>query len=75
MKRLATFTMIIAVFLSACGPIIPQSGDSTSIVITAQMSTVIAETASPALTGGPSPTSAPLTLIRTLAASTGQTGF
>ena len=72
MKKLITFMSIFALFLTACGsiPMGVQSGDSTPIVITAEMSTVIAETAGPPPTDGPSPTSVPPTLIPTLPSAT-----
>jgi len=55
MKKLSAFRMILVVFLSACAPIIPGSGVSTPIEITAEVSTVIAETAGPPPTEGPRP--------------------
>ena len=69
MKKFTGFTIPLAVFLAACAPIIPGSGISTPIEITAEMSTVIAETAGPPPTDGPSPTPAPPTLIPTLPSS------
>lgn len=70
MKKILVFT-ILAVFLAACAPIIPESsgGVSTPIVITAQVSTIIAEAGTPA-TAGPFPTPAPPTPIPTLVSST-----
>ena len=68
MKRLIAFTSL-AVFLAACAPIIPGSDVSTPIAITAEMSTVIAETPGPPPTEGPSPTPAPATRLPTLASS------
>jgi hypothetical protein len=73
MKTTIAFT-ILAVFLAACGPIIPQSedggsGEATPIIITAQVSTVIAETPGTPPTEGPSPTPIPSTLIPTLPSS------
>jgi Hint domain-containing protein len=43
MKTLITFTCIFVVFLTACAPIIPESGgtESTPIVITAEVSTAV----------------------------------
>jgi hypothetical protein len=70
MNKTSIFTMTLAVFLSACAPIIPGSGESTPIEITAVMSTVIAETAGPPPTEGPSPTPEPPTPIPTLPSST-----
>jgi len=68
MKRLIAFTSL-AVFLAACAPIIPRSGVSTPIAITAEISTVIAETPGPPPTEGPSLTPVPATPIPTLAPS------
>jgi hypothetical protein len=70
MKKLIAFTVILVVSLSACAQIIPASGESTPIEITAELSTVIAETAGPPPTEGPSPTPEPLTPIPTLPSST-----
>jgi hypothetical protein len=57
-------------FLAACAPIIPGSSNgSTPIVITAVVSTVIAETPGPSPTEGPSPTQVPATPIPSLPAS------
>ena len=70
MKKLSAFRMILVVFLSACAPIIPGSGVSTPIEITAEVSTVIAETAGPPGTQGPIPTPEPPTPIPTLPSST-----
>ena len=70
MKKITVFTILLAVFLTACAPIIPGSGISTPIEITAEVSTVIAETAGPPPTEGPSPTSVPPTPIPTLSSST-----
>ena len=68
MKKQITF-MTLAVLIAACAPIIPESsgGVSTPIVITAQVSTIIAEAGTPA-TAGPFPTLAPPTSIPTLPA-------
>ncbi|MGZ9164729.1 MAG: Hint domain-containing protein [Anaerolineales bacterium] len=70
MKKLIAFTMVLVVLLYACTPIIPGSGEATPIEITAVISTVIAETAGPPPTEGPSPTSAPPTPIPTIPSST-----
>ena len=70
MKKFTTFTIVLVMFLAACTSIIPGSGISTPIEITAEMSTVIAETVGPPSTEGPSPTPAPSTLIPTLSSST-----
>ena len=70
MKKFAGFMILPAVFLAACAPITPASGNEfTPIVITAVMSTVIAETPGPPPTDGPSPTTIPATVIPTLPAS------
>ena len=69
MKKITAFTIVLVTFLAACAPI-PESGISTPIEITAEVSTVIAETAGPPPTDGPSPTAVPATLIPTLPAST-----
>lgn len=70
MKKKIAF-MILAIFLVACSPIIPEggSGVSTPIVITAQVSTVVASTVGPPPTQGPSPTPVPATPIPTLPSS------
>jgi hypothetical protein len=68
LKRWIVFT-VLAIFLAGCAPIIPRSGVSTPIEITAEMSTVIAETPGPPPTEGPSPTPVPATPIPTLASS------
>ena len=60
MKKITAFTIVLAVFLAACTPIIPESRIPTPIEITAEVSTVIAETAGPPPTDGPSPTPVPL---------------
>lgn len=70
MKNFAVFTMTLAIFLAACTSIIPESSISTPIEITAEVSTVIAETPGPPPTEGPSPTPVPATLIPTLPSST-----
>lgn len=66
MKKFAALTIVFAVFITACAPITPEGGISTPMEITAQVSTVIAETAGPSPTDGPSPTPVPLTPIPTL---------
>jgi hypothetical protein len=68
MKKRTAF-MVLAVFATACGPIIPGSGVSTPIEITAVISTVVAETPGPPPTEGPSPTAVPATPIPTLPSS------
>jgi len=74
MKKFTALTILLAVFLVACGPIIPQggsggSGQATPIVITAQVSTVVASTVGPPGTEVPFPTPEPPTLIPTLPSS------
>lgn len=70
MKKMIAFT-ILAVFLAACAPIIPESGGgvSTPIVITGQVSTVVAATVGTPPTEGPFPTPLPPTPIPTLPSS------
>lgn len=68
MKRLIAFTFVAAL-LAACAPVIPGSGISTPIELTAEMSTVIAETPGPPPTEGPSLTPVPATPIPTLPSS------
>jgi len=70
MKKLIAFT-ILAVFLAACAPIIPGSGGgaATPIVMTAEVSTVVAATVGTPPTEGPFPTPAPPTPIPTLPSS------
>ncbi len=65
MKKLTAFTMILAVSLSACAPNIPN-GVSTPIIITAEVSTAIAQPAGGFGTEVPFPTPEPPTLIPTL---------
>ena len=69
MRNNSIFIAILSVFLAACAPLAPESGISTPIVITAEMSTVVAETAGPPATEGPPPTSVPATFIPTLLSS------
>src|SRR5688572_755546 len=68
MKKMTAF-IILAVFATACSPIIPGTAISTPIEITAVMSTVVAETPGPPPTEGPSPTPVPATPIPTLPSS------
>ncbi|HEX6269143.1 MAG TPA: Hint domain-containing protein [Anaerolineales bacterium] len=70
MKNLMTVMVTLVLFVSACGPITSASGESTPIEMTAVVSTVIAETAGPPPTEGPSPTAEPPTPIPTLPSST-----
>jgi Hint domain-containing protein len=69
MNKTSALTISLVVFLSACAPVIPEGTISTPIEITAQMITVIAETAGPPPTGGPSATPAPETPIPTIPSS------
>ena len=69
MKKLNFLTAVAAVFLTACTSTSPN-GISTPIEITAEVSTVIAETPGPPPTEGPSPTPVPATFIPTLPSST-----
>jgi len=64
MKKL--ITLVLAVFLTACSVLPSSSGIPTPIVITAEASTVVAETPGPPPTDGPSPTPVPATAIPTL---------
>jgi Hint domain-containing protein len=70
MKKIIAFTALI-VFLAACAPIIPESGSgaATPIVMTAEVSTVVAATVGTPPTEGPFPTPAPPTPIPTLPSS------
>lgn len=72
MKKLLVFTILVQV-LAACAPApqatVPAGGIGTPIVITAVMSTVVAETPGPPPTEGPSETPVPATLIPTLPAA------
>jgi Hint domain len=68
MKKLNVL-IAIAVFLTTCTSTRPN-GISTPIEITAEISTIIAETPGPPPTEGPSPTPVPATLIPTLPSST-----
>ena len=69
MKKLTAFTLFLAVFISACAPIIPASGESTPIMITAEVSTVVASTVGPPSSEVPFPTPEPPTAIPTLPSS------
>ncbi|HEU0291560.1 MAG TPA: Hint domain-containing protein [Anaerolineales bacterium] len=71
MKIPIAFTLILAVFLTACAPIIPASAESTPtpIEITAEVSTAIAEPVDPNSTPAPFPTPEPPTAIPTLPAA------
>ena len=69
MKKITVFTMMLVMFLSACAPIIPAGSESTPIMITAEVSTAIAEPANPFDTAVPFPTPEPPTAIPTLPSS------
>jgi hypothetical protein len=68
MKKFIVLPLVLAVFLGACTPGVPESGQSisTPVVITAEVSTVLPATLGPPLTEGPSPTPVPATPIPTL---------
>lgn len=75
MKKFNHFATLLILFLAACAPILPASGgegtgEATPIVITAEVSTVVASTVGPPPTEGPSPTPVPATPIPTLPSST-----
>ena len=71
MKKKLAFALLV-LFLAACAPADPATapggGIGTPVVITAVMSTVVAETPGPPPTEGPSETPLPATLIPTLPA-------
>lgn len=69
MSKLVVFVLSLAMLLSACGPVIPATGEVTPVEITAGVGTVIAQTLGPPPTEGPSPTPAPPTPIPTLPSS------
>lgn len=69
MKTLTVFTVTLVVILTACAPIIPAVGESTPIVITAEVSTTIAEPVNPFDTAVPFPTPELPTAIPTLPSS------
>jgi hypothetical protein len=60
---------VLAIFLASCASAAPGSGVSTPVEMTAEVSTVIAETPGPPPTEGPSPTPVPATPIPTLPSS------
>ena len=75
MRKCMSLTILLAVLLAACAPIISESGsggsgEATPIVITAAVSTVIASTVGPPPTEGPFPTPVPATPIPTLPSAT-----
>ena len=61
--------IISVLLLSGCAPNTPESGISTPIEVTAEISTVVPETPETPPTEGPSPTPVPPTLIPTLPSS------
>ena len=69
MKQITSFTILLAVLLAACGPIIPETDVSTPVIITTEMSTVAPETVGPPPAEEPSPTPVPATLTPTLPSS------
>jgi len=69
MKTLLVFLTACLLVFTACTPISTEAGLSTPFIMTAQMSTVIAETPGPPPTEGPSPTPIPATPIPTLPSS------
>jgi hypothetical protein len=69
MKNRIAFTIILAVFLTACGPTPEGSSVSTPIEITAEVSTAIAEPIDPNATAVSFPTPEPPTAIPTLPAA------
>jgi hypothetical protein len=71
MKKSIALTIILAVFLSACAPGVPESGQSisTPVMITAEVSTVLPATLGPPLTEGLFPTPVPATPIPALPGS------
>lgn len=66
MKNRIAFTLILAVFLAGCAPNTPASGEATPFVITAEVSTAVAEPIDPSSTQIPFPTPEPPTAIPTL---------
>jgi len=69
MRQITILSVVLSISLAACAPIIPETGASTPIVMTAEVSTVVAETPGPSPTAGPPPTTLPATSIPTLPAS------
>jgi len=65
MKNRIAFTLILAVFLAGCAPNTPARGESTPFVITAEVSTAVAEPIDPNATAVPFPTPEPPTVIPT----------
>lgn len=69
MRKTIAFTILV-LFITACAPIIPERGGvATSIVMTAQVSTIIVDAAGTPPTAGPVPTPVPPTPIPTLPSS------
>lgn len=67
MKNRIAFTLILAVFFTACAPTPQGTGIATPIEITAEVSTAVAEPIDPNSTAAPFPTPEPPTPIPTLA--------
>jgi hypothetical protein len=71
MKKLFVFTILFALWLTACAPILPATGVPTPFEITAEVGTAVAAgTSVPPGTVFPTSTPVPPTLIPTLPAST-----
>ena len=66
MKNRIAFTLILAIFLTGCGPNAPASSVSTPVEITAEVGTAIAVPIDPSSTQVPFPTAGPPTPIPTL---------
>lgn len=72
MKKITVFTVALSILLTACGPIVPESGSdiSTPVAITAVISTAVAATMGPLPSAEAPAASVPGTLIPTLPSST-----
>ena len=68
MKKLATLTFLLTIMLGACAAVPSENGVATPNELTAEVSTVIAETPGPSPTEGPLPTSVLATPLPTLTA-------
>ena len=73
MKKFGTFHFLLIIILGACVAIPSEDGVATPIEITAEVSTVVAETPGPPPTEGPSPTVVPATQLPTLASGVSPT--
>lgn len=69
MRQITILSVVLSISLAACAPVIPETGAFTPIVMTAEVSTVVAETPGPSPTAGPPSTGVPATSIPTLPAS------